>query len=73
MVEMMCSGYSGFCSPLMLSSYAEQLACEGNLEYFNWFCVSALDPKIRGSEWLEPENGEPVFENGFTINSSTTF
>jgi len=73
MLDMTRSGYGGFCSPLMISSYQEQLACNGNLDHFNWFRVSPFDPRIRKcSEWLDPtRNGKLRLKNAFISNPFT--
>ena len=48
------NGYLGYLSPWILSAHAELEASGNRFEHFNWHQVSPSDPRILGSEWLNP-------------------
>jgi hypothetical protein len=52
--ELTRNGYRGYLSPWVLSAHAELVANQGRFEHFNWGRVSPSDPRIFGSEWLNP-------------------
>jgi hypothetical protein len=73
MSDLTRNGYRGYLSPWMLSAHAELAASGSQFDHFNWRRVSPSDPRILGSEWLNPADRKSLLKNIATINPSIAY